>query len=345
MSTNAENSEEHNAKDQRDTQGAETPQEAGHAGQAAEPGQVGQAGAAPEEAHQPEGDSLPEAADAEGSEGASPRRSWSAIPPVAWVTALVLLVLAVAGGYVWGQNTATPTTAQIASHAKAGKATDVPRAKDDGSFDATISGPGREPQNASDVLAVHRRNVSDPMAMGAADAPVVISMFSDYYCPFCLRFNSQVEPQLVKDYVDKGLVRIEWNDVPLHGKDSMAAAKAARAAAAQNKFREYKDALFEKVSTLEKDQKLSKDDYVQLAKDVQVPDVEKFTKDATSDRFEKPIAEAQQYAQSIGISGTPSFFVGTQFVSGAQPAEQFAAVIQQELAKTANGEVQVPEVK
>lgn len=287
--------------------------------------------------------------DAEGSEGAEendagPRRSWGTIPPVAWVVAAVLLVLAVCGGYVWGQKTATPTTAQIASHAKAGKVTDVPRAKEDGSFDGTVSGPGRKPESASDVLSVHRRNVHDPLAVGAADAPVVITMFSDYYCPYCLRFNTDVEPQLVKEYVDKGLVRLEWNDVPLHGKNSLEAAKAARAAAEQNKFWEFKDALFERVSTLGEDEHLSTDDFVKLAKDVQVPDVEKFTKDATGDRYDEAIENAQQYAQSIGITGTPSFFVGTQFVSGAQPFEQFSLLLDQELAKTASGEVQVPEV-
>ncbi|MBZ8177593.1 thioredoxin domain-containing protein [Corynebacterium sp. 3HC-13] len=273
-------------------------------------------------------------------------RSWKAIPAIAWLCAAVLIAVAAVGGYVLGHQTATPTTQELAARAHAGKITNVPRPQSDGSYDATISGPGREPEDSSDVLSVHRRNPADPLSIGALDAPVVISEYSDFYCPYCQHFNEETEPLIIKDYVNKGLVRLEWNDVPAHGDNSIAAAKAARAAAAQNKFFEYKNALFKKTSDEEGNQReLSIDDFVEIAKEVRVPNLEKFRADATSKEFDDVLANAQQQAASIGVTGTPSFYVGTKFIGGAQPYEQFQAVITQELAKVASGEVKVPEVK
>ena len=48
--------------------------------------------------------------------------------------------------------------------------------------------------------------------------------------------------------------------------------------------------------------------------------------------------QARSYATSLGISGTPGFFVGGQFISGAQPTEVFVQAINDELAKTVSKE-------
>jgi protein-disulfide isomerase len=45
------------------------------------------------------------------------------------------------------------------------------------------------------------------------------------------------------------------------------------------------------------------------------------------------IARDQQALSAIGQRGTPGFFINGRFLSGAQPVETFAAVIDEELAK------------
>ena len=47
-------------------------------------------------------------------------------------------------------------------------------------------------------------------------------------CPFCGKFARDTEPTLVKDYVDKGILRIEWRDFPYLGPESLTAAHAGR---------------------------------------------------------------------------------------------------------------------
>src|SRR5665647_3073023 len=89
-----------------------------------------------------------------------------------------------------------------------------------------------------------RRKPGDPYAKGRVDAPVVMVMWSEFQCPFCGRFARETEPTLVKRFVDTGILRIEWRDFPYLGQDSQTAAIAGRAAAAQDKFWAFHDAVY-----------------------------------------------------------------------------------------------------
>ena len=64
----------------------------------------------------------------------------------------------------------------------------------------------------------------------------------------------------------------------------------------------------------------------------------KFREDASGDIYNEVVKQARSYATSLGINGTPGFFVGGQFISGAQPTEVFVQAINDELAKTVSKE-------
>lgn len=83
------------------------------------------------------------------------------------------------------------------------------------------------------------------MALGEVDAPVVVVMWSDFQCPFCGRFARETEPELISRYVDKGVLRIEWRDFPYIGPESLPAAVAGRAAAAQGRFWEFGEVVYD----------------------------------------------------------------------------------------------------
>ncbi|MGH9237725.1 MAG: DsbA family protein [Vicinamibacterales bacterium] len=53
---------------------------------------------------------------------------------------------------------------------------------------------------------------------GSAQAKAVIVEFSDYECPFCARHATTVLPELMKRFVDGGLVRyaLANNPLPMH---------------------------------------------------------------------------------------------------------------------------------
>ena len=108
----------------------------------------------------------------------------------------------------------------------------MPRQQDDSTAPATAQ-PQTQPEQTDDPLAqLARREADDPMALGREDAPVVMINYSEFQCPFCGKFARDTEPTLVRDYVDKGILRIEWRDFPYLGQESLTAAQAGRAAGA-----------------------------------------------------------------------------------------------------------------
>ena len=88
-----------------------------------------------------------------------------------------------------------------------------------------------------------RRESDDPMALGEADAPVVMVAYSEFQCPFCGKFARDTEPVLIEKYVEDGTLRIEWRDFPYLGPESTVAARGGRAAAAQDRFGGFEQAM------------------------------------------------------------------------------------------------------
>lgn len=262
-----------------------------------------------------------------------------------WLLLAIIVVLAVLAGYLIGarpQQQAAPAAAPAASASSAPQAPTATAAgagNGEGAVSLTqpkgahMFGPGAPIRTADDVENVHRRNPEDPFALGKVDAPVVISEFSDFECPFCSRYANTVEDFIVEEYVNKGLVRIEWNDMPINGPAAVAAAQAGRAAAAQGKFFEFKKALYTASKDVQGHPNYGIEDFVGFARTAGVADLERFRKEATDGTYADSVNKARQYGSGIGVNGTPSFFVGGSYFSGAQPKEAFIKVIEAELAK------------
>lgn len=83
-----------------------------------------------------------------------------------------------------------------------------------------------------------------PPVLGDPAAPVVMREYGDFQCPSCGAFFRTVEPQLRAEYIDRGLVRLEWHDFAWIGPESRDAANAARCATDQDRFWEYHDLLY-----------------------------------------------------------------------------------------------------
>ncbi|MGB3414129.1 MAG: thioredoxin domain-containing protein [Microbacteriaceae bacterium] len=181
------------------------------------------------------------------------------------------------------------------------------------------------------LLDLPRRDANDPLALGSVDAPVVLIGYADYRCPYCVRFGKETMPTIISEYVDKGLVRIEWRDATLFGDQSVEAAIYAQAAANQGKYWEYHNAILE-IAPLEGRADLTSEVLYNLAVQVGVADLEKFKADVASDetvaKVQADYVEATQY---LGINSTPSFVVGGIAFAGAQPIEVFREVINAEL--------------
>ncbi len=169
-------------------------------------------------------------------------------------------------------------------------------------------------------------SVDDDPAWGPEDAPVVIIEFSDFQCPFCTRFRKQTYDRIKETYGDK--IRFVYRDFPLTQihPEAVPAAIAANCAGEQGKYWEYHDLLFLGGKPL------GRDTYVEYADQLGL-DVDEFSRCIDEQRYLDEVQKDFQDGVAAGVRGTPTFFINGVPLVGAQPFENFQAVIEQELAK------------
>jgi protein-disulfide isomerase len=164
----------------------------------------------------------------------------------------------------------------------------------------------------------------DDAFIGPVDAPVVLIEFSDFQCPFCTRLSSTLK-ELMAAYPTQLKVVFKHQPLPFH-EAARPAAMAALAAQAQGKFWAYHDLLFAN------QRRLSAKDLQRYAKEAGLK-MSAFKAYIESGAGEAQVARDQALAEKVGARGTPTSFVNGFRVSGAQGAEAFEALIEQELAK------------
>jgi protein-disulfide isomerase len=126
--------------------------------------------------------------------------------------------------------------------------------------------------------------------------------------------------------VKSGVLRIEWRDMPIFGAQSLAAARAGRAAAAQGRFWPFVNVVYQAApATGHPD--LTTATLQGFAQQAGVPDIGRFVADAAGTSFDAAIDADLQVANRFGISTTPAFSVHGTPVLGAQPTEVFTKLI------------------
>ncbi len=185
---------------------------------------------------------------------------------------------------------------------------------------------------AAALKALARRESGDKLAVGRADAPVVLIEYSDFKCGYCGKFARDTEPELVKKYVEDGTLRIEWRNFPIFGAESEAAAKAAWAAGQQDRFAAFHAAAYADGS---KDKGFAEPRLLELAREAGVPDLERFRTDMAGEQAAAALKKDQEEGYRIGVTSTPSFLVNGKPIAGAQPLDAFTAAIAQAKAAAA----------
>ncbi|MEV7796622.1 thioredoxin domain-containing protein [Streptomyces sp. NPDC087512] len=183
------------------------------------------------------------------------------------------------------------------------------------------------------LLALARREASDPLAVGRADAPVVMIEYSDFQCPFCGQFARTTKPELLRSYVDKGILRIEWRNFPIFGDESEQVALAGWAAGRQKKFWEFHDVAYGKPRERNSGA-FSAENLVAMAREAGITDIERFQADMASDEARSAVRKDQEEGYGLGVTSTPAFLVNGRPILGAQPTATFEEAVEA-AAKTA----------
>lgn len=161
-------------------------------------------------------------------------------------------------------------------------------------------------------------------SFGPADAPITIVEFSDFQCPYCRSFHQDTYQALLDSY--PGKIRFVYRNLPLVSihPEAFPAAVASRCANEQDAFWPYYEKIFS-------GEDMGQTTYIQYATDLEL-DVTAFQECLTSDRNDAFIQADSDFALSMGVQSTPTFFINGLAVIGAQPLEVFKQVIDKELA-------------
>lgn len=187
---------------------------------------------------------------------------------------------------------------------------------------ATAPQPQLATQPSTQTVDIAKVKIAGQPFIGNPNAPVTMAYWYDYQCPFCKRFETDVMPQLITDYVKTGKVKIVYKDFQFLGQDSQTAGLAGRAVweVAPDKFYEWHKAMYEKQDNENSDWG-SKDDILALTKTILGKDVDKVAQLMISKKaeYQKAIDADKTEGSTFGVSGTPSSIIGKQIIIGAQP--------------------------
>ncbi|MEK7618746.1 MAG: thioredoxin domain-containing protein [Patescibacteria group bacterium] len=162
--------------------------------------------------------------------------------------------------------------------------------------------------------------------VGSPNPRVKIVEFLDFQCPYCKRVLPTIQ-ELMKRYTDAP-VRFSFRHFPVESIHPAAfqASHASLCAKEQNKFMEYHDLLYE---------------YQDIISEERLPvfaaglglDMDRFTTCMGTQRYASTIRKDLSDATTLGVVGTPTFFINGNRLEGALPIENFTRVIDEELAR------------
>ena len=190
------------------------------------------------------------------------------------------------------------------------------------------AGTGAAPAGTADIKNLKASN--DPF-IGSANAPVTIAFWSDFQCPFCKKFELETFPQIVKDYVDTGKVKVVFLDFTFLGQDSVTAALYSHSiwklypnqymawrTAMYNAQDEEQDIGFGDVESVDKlNATIPGIDAVKVAADVK----------ANTATYQAAVDADRAEAGKAGVNATPAVLVGKQVILGAYPFPNFKTAI------------------
>jgi protein-disulfide isomerase len=149
--------------------------------------------------------------------------------------------------------------------------------------------------------------------------------FSDFQCGYCKAVVGTLK-EIQKNYA--GQVRLVYRQYPIAAihPDAFKAAEASLCAGAQGRFWELHDMMFEEQGSLKEEDLKVKAARLQL-------DIAAFNDCLQSGKSANRVKQDLREGSRAGVSGTPALFINGRFLSGAQPYEEIAKIIDEELKR------------
>lgn len=166
---------------------------------------------------------------------------------------------------------------------------------------------------------------------GSVGATVTLVEFGDLQCPACAAYEPLVR-QVVAD--NAGTVQFVFKHFPLTQihPNALLAAKASEAAGVQGKFWEMHDILYDRQKEWS-GVLAARDVFIGYAGTLGL-DVAKFTEDLNNESVEAKVVAEYREGVSLGVQGTPTFFVNGKKIENPGSLEEFNKIISDAAAAT-----------
>jgi protein-disulfide isomerase len=139
------------------------------------------------------------------------------------------------------------------------------------------------------------------VVFGSDSSPVVLTVFSDFECPFCRTFHQTLQNFRATSNDE---VKVVFMHYPLsYHRFARAAAVAAECAAEQSRFELYADALFAKQDSLGM---LS---WTQIARMAHVEDLARFEECLKDPAVGRRVDSARDLGRLLAVDGTPTVLI------------------------------------
>jgi protein-disulfide isomerase len=179
-------------------------------------------------------------------------------------------------------------------------------------YDRAQANPRTHPVSAVKDWETHNE-AGIPLG-GSADAPLVVTEFMDFTCPYCRRMAPVID-SLLSAYPEQ--VRIVFHHFPLRGHElAVPSAIAAECAREQGRFREMYRSLWANQDSM------GSWDWARFAVDAGIPDLDTYESCVSGPESGFPrIAAGRRIGEETGVAGTPTVWLNGVFVTARTVAE------------------------
>jgi len=205
------------------------------------------------------------------------------------------------------------------------------------------------PSPTADPTVVAFIEAFRPPSKGRADALVTVYEVSDYLCPYCRQFATDTAARIDEAYVETGLIRFVYWDLPLsgHGWPAVIAAEAAHCAGEQGRYWEMHDTLFgnwraladlDAAGTDANAEAAASEGVLAVAAKAGGVDQGDLAACVQSKRYRAVLGVlARQATDQFKVNATPTFLIvagdRAETVTGFLPFEDLAPIIDRQIAR------------
>ena len=144
----------------------------------------------------------------------------------------------------------------------------------------------------------------DGLTIGSPDAPVKLTEYGDYQCPYCAQFAADGFPPLLNEYIASGKVQFTYVPMSFLGDESVRAVEAALCANDQGEFWTMHDTIYKNHSG--ENQGAFSDDRLRTMAELSGLEMTAFNSCMADNTHKDDVAAYAAQAQAAGVDSTPS---------------------------------------